>query len=364
MKTIYIIDSRTIDLKYIRNWQNNLQNILEDYIQQKSLKFEVKTFYDVEPNLLSIIDNQPLTFKDIVEQQTSQTNRFVELFYNKKINKGDHFIFMDAWNPAIIQLRYLSTVYRTPIWIHGFWQMGSFNKTSYLSFSKSLTWQRNIERGMVASISHNYYDSDLHFNQIRSLFKTLGARNLLLGTNRIQRCGPPMEHVRDYAKQFAGTKKRDMILFADKGTVDKQMVIFRELQRSLPQYEWVCIEDKMPNETQYHGLLASAKYVLITDLIDSSSTTAFEAMMHGAIPLAPDRLNFKEIVPEQWRYPSEWTLSYINYTEHYTTIMEYIKDRMENYNKYKVGLEEWTSHLDKNYYNVEAMKRIIFDIQE
>jgi hypothetical protein len=50
MKTIYIIDSRTIDLKYIRNWQNNLQNILEDYIQQKSLKFEVKTFYDVEPN--------------------------------------------------------------------------------------------------------------------------------------------------------------------------------------------------------------------------------------------------------------------------------------------------------------------------
>jgi hypothetical protein len=44
--------------------------------------------------------------------------------------------------------------------------------------------------------------------------------------------------------------------------------------------------------------------------------------------------------------------------------MEYIKDRMENYNKYKVGLEDWAKHLDNNYYNVEAMKRIIFDIQE
>jgi hypothetical protein len=69
-------------------------------------------------------------------------------------------------------------------------------------------------------------------------------------------------------------------------------------------------------------------------------------------------------VPEKWRYPSEWTLSYVNYTEHYQEIIEYIKDRMENYDIYKEGIEEWASYLDDNYYNVEAMKRIIFDIQE
>lgn len=363
MKTIYILDSKSIDLKYIRNWQNNIQNILEDYIIEKSLKYKVVTLYDIEPNQLTIIDNRPLTFLDIVEQQTNHTSKFIDLFSRKKVNIGDHFIFMDAWNPAIYQLRYLSTVYRIPVWIHGFWQLGSFNKTSYLSFSKSLTWQRNTERSFVAAINHNYYDSEMHYTQLRTLFKTLGARNLLRSPNRIHRCGPPMEHVRDYTKQFAGTKKRDMILFADKGTVDKQMIIFRELQRALPQFEWVCIEDKMPNENQYHGLLASAKYVLILDLIDSSSTTAFEAIMHGAIPLAPDRLNFKEIVPDKWRYPSEWTLSYVNYTEHYSEIIEYIKDRMDNYNKYKVGIEEWANHLDKHYYNVDVMKRIIFNIE-
>lgn len=363
MKTIYIIDSKTIDLKYIRNWQNNILNILEDYIQQKNLKYKVETIYDIQPNPLSIIDNRPLTFKDIVNQQASQSNRFAELFYNKEVDQGDHFIFMDAWNPSIFQLRYLSTVYQVPIWIHAFWQLGSFNKTSYLSFSKSLTWQKNAERALVAAINYNYYDSEYHLNMIKSLFKTFGAKRLFNKPGRVVKAGPPMEHVRDYASQFKGTNKRDMILFADRGTVDKQMIIFRELQRALPQYEWVCIEDKMPNETQYHGLLASAKYVLILDLIDSSSITAFEAIMHGAIPIAPNRLNFQEIVPEKWRYPSEWTLSYVNYTEYYTEIVEYIKDRMENYDIYKVGIEDWAKHLDENYYNVEPMKCIIFNIE-
>lgn len=364
MKTIYILDSKTIDLKYIRNWQTNLQNIFEDYIQQKGLNYKVETIYDIQPNPLSIVDNRPLTFKDIVDQQASQSIRFAELFYNKSVKPGDHFIFMDAWNPAIFQLRYLSTVYRIPVWIHAFWQSGSFNKTSYLAFAKTLTWQRNIERALVAAITHNYYDSDYHLSLLKSLFKTFGAKVLFNADGRIIKAGPPMEHVREYAKQYKGTKKRDMIMFADKGTVDRNMIIFRELQRALPQYEWVCLEDKMPNETQYHGLLASAKYVLILDLIDSSSTTAFEAMMHGAIPLAPDRLNFQEIVPEQWRYPSEWTLSYLNYTENYTTIIEYIKDRMENYDTYKVGIEEWAKHLDENYFKVEALKRNLFQLDQ
>jgi hypothetical protein len=364
MKTIFIIDSKTIDLKYIRNWQNNIQNTLEDYIQQKGSKYVVQTIYDIQPNPLTIIDDTPLTFKDIINQQASQSSRFAELFYNKKVSQGDHFIFMDAWNPAIFQLKYLSTVYRVPIWIHGFWQMGSFNKTSYLSFAKTLIWQKHAERALFAAINYNYYDSDYHLDMLKTNFKTIAAKKLFNAPNRIHKSGPPMEHVRDYAKQYKGTLKRNMILFADRGTVDRQLIIFRELQRALPQYEWVCIEDKMPNETQYHGLLASSKYVFISDLIDSSSVTAFEAIMHGAIPLAPNRLNFTEIVPEKWRYPSEWTLSYVNYTEHYTQIIEYIKDKMENYDTYKEGIEEWALHLDTNYYRIDEMKRIIFDIQE
>ena len=151
MKTIYILDSKTIELKYIRNWQNNLQDCLEDYIQKKSLKYQVKTLYDIQPNTLSIIDNSPLTFKDIVNQQASQSNRFAELFYNKEVHQGDHFIFMDAWNPAIFQLRYLSTVYRIPVWIHGFCQTGSFNKTSYLALAE---WQRTR---MIANIIYLYF---------------------------------------------------------------------------------------------------------------------------------------------------------------------------------------------------------------
>jgi hypothetical protein len=155
MKTVYLIDSNTIDFKYLKIWQREINNAISDYILQNGLDCKVSTIYGTELKGLSLIDDSPLTFKSIVDHQAFCTNQFTELFSLNKIQNNDIFIFFDAWNPAIFQLKYLSVAYQKQIFIHAFWQNGSFNKTHYLYWSQNRTWLKNIERSFVAAIDNN-----------------------------------------------------------------------------------------------------------------------------------------------------------------------------------------------------------------
>jgi len=360
MKTIYLLDSKTIDYKYIKDWQNNIEDMLVNHIQRNGIQKKVVTLYDVDLNGLALIDDTPLTYKDIISQQTKMMEKITRMFETGQIKDRDHFVFFDAWNPIIFQIKYLAVAFRMKVIIHGFWHMGSFNKTSYLYFTTDRTWLRNTEKALVAAIDHNYYDTDYHYGLIKALFKSLGPRNMINAQSKMIKAGPPMEHVLQYAKEFEGTKKRDMIVFPDRAVPHRQLAIFKELQLALPQYEWVCVHERALNKQQYHGILASAKYIFSADTTDSACISSYEAIMHKCIPMVPNRLNFTEVVPDKWRYPSEWTLDYAAYTLHYNEIIDYIKDRMENYDKYSVGIEEVGKELSKNYFNISNFKELMF----
>jgi ribonuclease Z len=60
----------------------------------------------------------------------------------------------------------------------------------------------------------------------------------------------------------------------------------------------------------------------------------------------------------------EKRLAYCSDTIYDETIIDYIKDRMENYDIYKVGIEEWAKHLDTNYYRIEALKDNVFYLEQ
>jgi len=361
MKTIFIIDSNTIDFKYLKIWQRELEDAISDYILQNGLNCKVSTIYGTELNGLSLINDSPLTFKSIIDHQAFCTNQFTELFSTGKVRDNDIFVFMDAWNPAIFQLKYLSVAYQKQIYIHGFWQNGSFNKTHYLYWSQKRTWLKNIERALVSAIDNNYFDNEYHFNMIRSShFKTLGMKNMINAQDKISFAGPPMERAVEYANEFKDVPKRNMIVFPDRAKESNQLIIFKELQRALPQYEWIVVHERALNEEQYYGTLAAAKYIFSADQIDSSTTSAYEAIINKCIPIVPDRLNFTHIVPDKWRYPSEWTKDYSTYTLHYNDLIEYIKDRMENYDKYSEGIEDIGKELTNKYYNISAFKDMIY----
>jgi len=82
----------------------------------------------------------------------------------------------------------------------------------------------------------------------------------------------------------------------------KQPPVFDEMYPRLRQYigEWGMVE----SERDYQCLLQRSHVVLTTALHEFQGLAVLEAVASGCVPLAPDRLAYREYIPDDCRYPS------------------------------------------------------------
>ena len=92
------------------------------------------------------------------------------LFCEGEIKAGDHFIYTDAWNPTIVQLKYMSQLLNIPIMIHGFWHAGNYDKNDFLGRLINSQWVKTFEKSLAQAIDYNWFASDYHLNMFRKNF--------------------------------------------------------------------------------------------------------------------------------------------------------------------------------------------------
>ena len=78
--------------------------------------------------------------------------------------------------------------------------------------------------------------------------------------------------------------------------------VFADIQREFPHRLVHC--GYLAEAGDYHALLCGADVVLSTSLHDFQGLAVLEAVAAGCIPVVPDRLAYREIYPEEYRYPS------------------------------------------------------------
>ena len=79
-----------------------------------------------------------------------------------------------------------------------------------------------------------------------------------------------------------------------------------------------------------------------------------EGCLAGAIPIVPDRCSYSEMYLSVFKYPSVWTSSLENFIIYKTELIDFIHDKVVNYNKYETLLEEQRGMLNK-YLNAEIL---------
>jgi hypothetical protein len=141
-----------------------------------------------------------------------------------------------------------------------------------------------------------------------------------------------MEYMEEILKPYKNIPKQDRIIFPHRIAPEKQVEIFRDLAVHMPEYEWVVCQDQELTKAEYHKLLAGSKIVFSANLQETLGISCYEGMLVGAIPLVPDRLSYREMYDEEFRYPSKWTENWESYQQHKLELMNLIKDCMTNYN--------------------------------
>ena len=278
--------------------------------------------------------------------------QIASLFAEGKINDGDYFLYTDAWNPTVIQLKYMAELLGVNIKIGGMWHAGSYDPADFLGrLIGDKPWVRNAERSMYDCFDHNFFATQFHIDMFMDNFPEAD-------TNKLYRVGWPMEYMENLLYDYGSeANKYDMILFPHRLAPEKQVDIFKDLSDSMPDVEFVVCQEQTLTKDEYHMLLSRSKIVFSANTQETLGISCYEGALVNASPLVPDRLSYTEMYDEEYKYPSEWTENFETYLEHKDKLMAKIRQILGKSNE--LQNEKLASHLSEHFFNGNALYNII-----
>ena len=359
---IWIFSLEPIETRYTAQWYEHLPALVADKLGDQ---FNVIQIDGIQKN------SQPtpgafLNFSDTNYWKSSQLCKFLEQHNQGKTAPHDHFIFTDAWNPTVIQLKYMSDLLGFNWTFHGLWHAGSYDPQDFLGrLVGNKPWVRHAEKSFFSAFDHNYFATKFHIDLFFKQLLNNGShaenpwydedKEDLILTKKIVKTGWPMEYMKKILTPYKGMKKRDLILFPHRVAPEKQVEIFRDLKEHLPQYEFIVCQDQQLTKNQYHTLLGEAKLVFSANLQETLGISWFEGALVDAIPMVPDRLSYSEMSLDTFNYPSEWTESYEMYERYRPYIAKKIMEYMSNYEEFLPSLNKQVETLTENYFSATAL---------
>jgi hypothetical protein len=344
--TIYIVDIEAVDTRYTKQWKEHLPKQLQHATNDKvSVISGGEVPQATTPGAF-------LNFAGTNNYKSQQMLEISRLFANGEIKDGDYFLYTDAWNPTVIQLRYMAELLGVDITVGGLWHAGSYDPQDFLGrLIGDKPWVRHAEMSMYECYDDNFYATDFHID----LFTDTMMDNYDVDMDKAIKVGWPMEYLKNSLTQYNGMEKRDLILFPHRVAPEKQVDIFRDLAHQLPEYEFVVCQERDLTKNEYHNLLGESKMVFSANLQETLGISWYEGALVDAIPMVPDRLSYSEMAVPEFKYPSAWTEDFASYRTHRGELVAKIRDYMENYDDYLVSLEKQRTKLNKEFFSGAAL---------
>jgi hypothetical protein len=334
---IFIVPIEPIDQRYTKQWYENIPNDL----QEKGL--EVTTIDGLE-STNNTTSGAFLNFAFTNAYKASQIQAIALHFQNGKVKPGDKFLVTDAWNFAVTAIRYMSDLLEIPVEIHGIWHAGHYDPSDILGM-KMGDWAVNQEIAWYNACDYNYFATEFH--------KEMFLNNLnIVDRNKAIRSGQPHKQNITRLANYINDEKKDVVMWPHRYNSDKQPEIAVDLSDALN----VVITQKMSlSKEGYYKTLGSAKVIFSCALHENLGISVMEGCLAGAIPVVPDRCSYSEMYLNQFKYPSEWTSSYDNYLTNKQLLLDFIQDKIVNYEKYQKDLEHQRGILALQYLNADIM---------
>ena len=365
MTRVFLVDLEAVETRYTGQWKSHLPTLLQ------------KRGHDVQ--IISGPQDIPsattpgafLNFGGTNIYKANQVEQMGRLFCNGAVHPGDHFIFTDAWHPGIINLKYMSELLGIPVTTHGLWHAGSYDPQDFLGrLVGNKPWVRNAEKSFFYAFDHNYFATNFHIEMfIRNLINDGMFENPWIEDDvadalkgewkNVVRSGWPMEYMSDTLLMYKNMPKRNLILFPHRIAPEKQLPIFEDLKKHLPQYEFKVCQEYPLTKNEYHNMLGEAKLVFSANLQETLGISWYEGALVDAIPMVPDRLSYSEMAFDTFKYPSEWTESFESYEIHRKEVCHKIIQYMENYEKFLPSLNKQVDILTNDFFSCDKLLKML-----
>ena len=343
---IWLVDLEAVETRYTKQWKIELPKIL------KKNNHTVKIISGGE-SPQATTPGAFLNFGGTNVYKSKQLEIIGLAFCNGEVRDGDYFLYTDAWNPTVIQLKYMAELLNVKIKIGGMWHAGSYDPQDFLGrLIGDKPWVRYAEKSMFECFDHNYFATNFHIDMF---LNNLLDKEAVVNNSKIVRCGWPMEYLKDTLYDYKNSSKENIILFPHRLAPEKQLDIFLDLKKTMPQYEFIVCQDKQLDKHQYHTLLGKSKMVFSANLQETLGISWYEGALVNCIPMVPNRLSYEEMALDEFKYPTEWTESLESYHTYKKLIIEKITNYIEHYESYLPSLEKQKEILSKEYFSATEL---------
>ena len=348
LNTIWVIDLEAVESRYTGQWKHHIPELLRI---QSFGQFNVRVIEGPTDIPDATTPGAFLNFGGTNIYKSAQMEKISRLFCNGEVKSGDHFIYTDAWNPTIIQLKYMSQLLQIPIKIHGFWHAGNYDPNDFLGRLIKDEWVKTFEKSLAQTIDYNWFASFDHLKMFRENF----------GYDGIQcfRTGWPMEYLYHMIPNTG--PKEDIILFPHRIAPEKQVEIFKDLEKELPEYKFIVCQEHNLSKKEYHSLLQRSKIVFSANLQETLGISCYEGALAGAIPLVPDRLSYREMYLDEFKYPSAFTENEDSYIRSKDLLIALIRNTMNNYDHIRTKLPELVDKLHNEYFSCNGLLDVLLE---
>ena len=362
--TIYIVDIEAVDTRYTKQWKEYLPKQLQHATNKEVVVISGgDTPQATTPGAF-------LNFGGTNVYKSKQLETIGEMFCKGEIKDGDYFLYTDAWNPTVIQLRYMAELLGVNIRIGGLWHAGSYDEADFLGrLIGPSPWVRHAEKSMFYTFDQNFFATEFH---VRMFFDELLHDGIPLENpwydeewsdrykdGKIVRAGWPMEYLEHSLDSYKGMEKENLIVFPHRIAPEKQVEIFRDLKEQLPQYEFVICQEQQLTKNEYHNILGRAKVVFSANLQETLGISWYEGALVNAIPMVPDRLSYSEMALSEFKYPSIWTDDFASYNANKSNIVNQLVDYVERYETFLPSLNKQVTKLKKDFFSGKALYEAI-----
>jgi len=283
--------------------------------------------------------------------KSSQAAEWFKLIHMDKVPKKSKVLFTDAWNPIVIQTRYVSDLMGLDLEIHAIWHAGCHDEWDFLGQNpKVKTWGMDFEKSLFLAIDKNYFASDFYLNMFATKF------GIDKTSSKLQKIGHPnifLVDIFDQIKQQPINKRPMKFLFPHRLAKEKQLEIFKDLSKMFIEYEFVVAQEQNLTKQQYHQHLVESRFVFSAALQETHGIAMTEAVLAGAIPLVPDRLSYSEMYCDLFKYKSEWTADWHSYQKFKPLLVQFIMELEHKIEKFPELIENEIKinrqHLIDNY---------------
>ena len=343
---IWLVDLEAVETRYTKQWKTKFPKLLEAHGHKVRVVNGGDTPQATTPGAF-------LNFGGTNVYKSNQLMQIADAFCKGEVKDGDYFLYTDAWNPSVIQLKYMAELLNVKIRIGGLWHAGSYDPADFLGrIIGDKPWVRNAERSMYECFDHNFFASEFHILMFFKAFPDLDKQ-------KIVRTGWPFEYMEDTLTMYKGMPKKDTILFPHRIAPEKQLSIFQDLKEALPQYNFVVCQERDLSKNEYHNLLGEAKLVFSANLQETLGISWYEGALVDTIPMMPDRLSYSEMALPKFKYPSEWTDSLDSYKKNKPKVMNLITEYMENYKNYLPDLNKQVNKLNGDYFSCKGLLDVL-----